>query len=151
LVMAVVSFVASRGAGTPGMAIIAQLIGILLFSIYFFSMLTNSGLSVPRWMQIYCHYANAIVLLAFLIFVLRYLHLMPMGREARLRSIYPEPSLFVYVTLPAFGLYANAYMRDRRYRPELFMYILAYILADSSLGFLGMLLVAFYVYLPRLS
>ncbi len=151
LAMAVVSFLASRGTATPGMAIIAQLVGILLFSLYFFSMLTNFGLSVPRWMQIYCQFATAIVLLGFALFVLRHLHLFPSGRDPRLTAIYPEPSLFVYVTLPAFGIYANAYLRDRRYRPELYLYILAYIFADSALGFMGMLLIAFYAYLPRLS
>ena len=151
LVMAIVSFIASHGSMTPGTAIIAQLMGILLFSIYFFSMLTNSGLSVPRWMQIYCQFANAIVLLGLVMFFGRHFHLLGAARDPRLTSIYPEPSLFVYVTLPAFGLYANAYLRDKRYRPELYMYILAYALAESSLGFLGMLLVACYAYLPRLT
>jgi len=151
LVLAVVSFVASRGAATPGMAILSQLIGILLFSIYYFSLLTNFGLSVPRWMQIYCHFATGFVILGFVLFIGRHLHFLPEARDPRLTSIYPEPSLFVYATLPAFGIYANAYLRDRRYRPELYLYILAYILADSSLGFFGMLLVATYAYLPRLS
>jgi hypothetical protein len=84
-------------------------------------------------------------------FIARHLHLIPFGRETRLRSIYPEPSLFVYSTLPAFGVYANAYLRDKRYKPELWLFIICYVLADSSLGFLGMLLVAFYAFLPRLS
>jgi hypothetical protein len=151
LAVTVLSFVASANSDTPGIAIIAQVLGILLFSSYFFTMLTNFGLSVPRWMQIYCQFALAIVILGFIIFILRQLHLMPRGREGRLRSIYPEPSLFVYVTLPAFGIYANAYLRDKKYKLELWIFIIAYILADSSLGFLGMLLVAFFAALPRLS
>ena len=151
LVVAVVSFMASRGSSTPGMAIIAQLIGILLFSVYYFSMLTNFGVSVPRWMQIYCHFTTGVVLLGFVIFIGRHLHLLPAGRDSRLTAFYPEPSLFVYTTLPAFGIYANAYLRDRRYRPEFYLYILAYILAESTLGFFGMLLIAIYAYLPRLS
>jgi O-antigen ligase len=148
---ALISFIASASAATPGMAIIAQVLGIVLFSTYFFSMLTNFGLSLPRWVQIYTHFALAIVILGFVIYILRHLHLMPFGRETRLRSIYPEPSLFVYVTLPAFGIYANAYLRDRTHRLELWIFIIAYIFADSSLGFLGMLLVAFFAFLPRLS
>jgi hypothetical protein len=151
IIVAFFSFVASHGSKTPGMAIIAQLIGILLFSIYYFSMLTNFGLSVPRWMQIYCHFATGIVILGFVLLIGRHLHLLPQARDPRLVSLYPEPSLFVYSTLPAFGIYANAYLRDRRYRPELYLYILAYILADSALGFFGMLLVATYAFLPRLS
>lgn len=151
LSLALLSFVASAGSATPGLAIISQVVGILFFSVYFFSMLTNSGLSVPRWVQIYCHFAVGIVIIGFAMFIARHLHLMPMGREARLRSIYPEPSLFVYATLPAFGIYANAYLRDRKYKPELYLFVLAYILADSSLGFLGMLLVAFFAFLHRLS
>lgn len=151
LAVTILSFVASANSDTPGIAIIAQVLGILLFSSYFFTMLTNFGLSVPRWMQIYCQFALAIVILGFIIFILRQLHLMPRGREGRLRSIYPEPSLFVYVTLPAFGIYANAYLRDKKYKLELWTFIIAYLFADSSLGFLGMLLVAFFAALPRLS
>jgi hypothetical protein len=151
LAITVLSFLASASSATPGIAIIAQVMGILVFSVYFFSMLTNSGLSVPRWMQIYCYFALGIVLLGLTIFFASHLHLIPYGRDPRLSSIYQEPSLFVYTTLPAFGIYANAYLRDGRYKPELCLFVLAYLLADSSLGFLGMLLVAFFAFLPRLS
>lgn len=151
LIMTAASFLASTTASTPAIAIIAQVIGVVLFSTYFFSMLTNSGLSVPRWIQLYCYFAIGIVAIGFAMYIARHLHLMPMGREARLRSIFPEPSLFIYATLPAFGIYANAYLRDKAYRPELCFFVIAYIFADSTLGFLGMLLVAYFAFLPRLS
>jgi O-antigen ligase len=57
----------------------------------------------------------------------------------------------VFLTLPAFGVYANAFLRYRKYKLEVFLFFLAYILADSSLGFLGILLTAFFGLLPRLN
>jgi len=151
LAATVISFIASAGSGTSGVAIIAQVMGILVFSIYFFSMLTNFGLSVPRWVQIYSQFALGIVVLGFAIFIARHLHLMAPGRDGRLSSIYQEPSLFIYATLPGFGIYANAFLRDRTHKLEVCLFFLAYVLADSALGFLGMLLVAFYAALPRLN
>ena len=151
LAATVISFIASAKSGTSGISILAQVMGILLFSIYFFSMLTNFGLSVPRWIHIYSQFAIGIVLLGFVLWVARHLHLIPMGRDGRLTSIFQEPSLFVYCTLPAFGIYTNAYLRDRSYRLEFWLFFFAYILAESSLGFLGILLIAFYAALPRLN
>ncbi len=151
LAATVISFIASARSGTSGVSIIAQVVGILLFSTYFFSMLTNSGLSVPRWMQLYCQFALGIVVLGFALFVARHLHLLPPGRDGRLTSIYQEPSLFVYATLPAFGIYTNAYLHKRTYKLEFWLFFFAYILAESALGFLGMLLIAFYAALPRLN
>ena len=152
IAVTVVSFVASASSDTPGFSIIAQILGILFFSTYFLSMLTNFGLSVPRWMQIYANFALGIVILGFITYVARKVHLIPARPdEMRLRSIFQEPSLFVYLTLPAFGIYANAYLRHRKYKIELSLFFLAYVLADSSLGFLGILLIAFFALLPRLS
>jgi O-antigen ligase len=151
LAATVISFIASARSGTPGVSIVAQVLGILVFSIYFFSMLTNFGLSVPRWLHMYCQFALGIVVLGFAMFVARHLHLLPPGRDGRLTSIYQEPSLFVYATLPAFGIYTNAYLRNRIYRLEVCLFFFAYVLAESSLGYLGILLIAFYAALPRLN
>jgi hypothetical protein len=151
-VVTVISFVASANSDTPGFSIIAQVMGILLFSTYFFSLLTNFGLSIPRWVQLYTHCALAIVVFGFIAYVGRKLLIPPSkAEEFRLRSIFAEPSLFVYLTLPAFGVYVNAYLRYRRYKLEVILFFVAYILADSAIGFLGILLVAFFALLPRLS
>lgn len=152
IALTVVSFVASANSSTPGLSIISQILGILFFSTYFFSVLTNFRLSLPRWIQIYTHFALGIVILGFIIYVARRTHLLPpTPGEMRLRSILPEPSFFVYLTLPAFGIYANAFLRHGKYKLELFLFFVAYILADSSLGFLGILLMGFFALLPRLS
>ncbi len=151
-VVAVVSFIASANSDTPGFAIIAQIIGILLFSTYFFTLMTHFGLSIPRWVQIYAQCALAIVAFGFVAYVGRKL-LIPRSEheEFRMRSIFAEPSLFIYLTLPAFGIYVNAFLRNRRYTLEVALFFLAYVLADSAIGFLGMLLIAFFALLPRLS
>jgi O-antigen ligase len=152
IAVTVISFVASANSDTPGISIVAQILGIVFFSTFFLSLLTNFGLSIPRWIQIYTHFALGIVILGFITYVLRRLHLMAAApSEMRLRSIFAEPSFFVYLTLPAFGIYANAFLRYRKYKLEVFLFFLSYMLAQSSLGFLGIFLIAFFGLLPRLS
>lgn len=146
-----VSLAASANSTTPAAAILAQLIGISLFSIYFFSMLTNFGLSVARWMEIYTQVALAVAVWGVVGYVLQKLHLLPNEALGRLRAFYSEPSTFVYATLPAFGLYVNTYLRHKTHKLELGLFLLCYVLADSSLGFLGLLLILFFAFLPRLS
>jgi hypothetical protein len=70
--------------------------------------------------------------------------------DARLRAIYSEPSFFIYVTLPAVGYCVNCYVTNRRYGLESLIFLASYILADSSLGFLGLLLIGLLAYGPRL-
>lgn len=150
-IILMVSVMASGGSETPAAAIVAQILGITVFSIYFLSMLTNAGLSVPRWMEIYARVALIVAVWGLVAFVLRILHLLPNTGENRLRAFFSEPSLFVYSTLPAFGLYLSTYLRHKTHRLELGLFILCYALAESSLGFLGVFLMAFFAALPRLN
>src|SRR5436309_2305817 len=76
-VILMVSLAASASSTTPAASILAQVIGIAVFSVYFFSMLANSGLSVPRWMEIYAQVALAVAAWGVIAFVLRHLHLLP--------------------------------------------------------------------------
>jgi hypothetical protein len=146
-----VSLVAARHSGTPIFSIVAQIVGILVFSIYYFSMLTTYRLSVPRWMEIYTQAALLIAVWGIIDLIARTLHIFPQTGQTRLHSILPEPSFFVYLTLPAIGIYLNAHLRQGGYRLELATFLLSYILADSSLGYMGLLLVGFFAFLPRLN
>ena len=150
-VVLMVSLAASAHSETPAAAIVAQVMGIGLFSVFFFSMLTNSGLSVPRWMEIYARLALWLAIWGLIAFVLRILHLIPVNGVLRLRAFYSEPALFVYSTLPAFSLYLSTYLRHKTHKLEVGVFALCYALADSSLGFLGVFLMAFFIALPRLS
>lgn len=128
-------------------SILAQLLGISVISIYFFSALTTLGPSVSRWLDMYARIAFWVAV--FGIFAWAVEKALGIG-DGRLKSLYAEPSNFVYTTLPALGYFINSYLEDRRYGPEAAIFILSYILSDSSLGFLGLILVALLVSLHRM-
>ena len=79
-----------------------------------------------------------------------FLHYDPEG-EQRLKAIFAEPSLFVYTTLPAIGYYINAWVNERRYGIETLLFIFAYALADSALGFFGLILIGMFTFIKRFS
>ena len=76
------------------------------------------------------------------------MHYDPEG-EQRLKSIFREPSLFVYTTLPAMGFYINSWVTERRHGLETLIFLLAYVLADSALGFMGLLLIGAFTFIKR--
>jgi hypothetical protein len=147
----IISLVASRFSGTPLTSIVAQIIGILVFSIYYFSMLTTQGLTIPQWMKLYVNGALILTIWGIIDFIGRKLHVFPETVDPRLHSVFREPSFFVYITLPAISIYLSAQLRRGGYWLELSIFLLAYAMADSSLGFLGLFLVAFFAFLPRLN
>lgn len=145
------SLIAARRSGTPAVSIVAQITGILVFSVYYISMLTTYGLSVPRWLEIYTKAAVLIAIWGIIDLIGRTLHIFPESTQPRLHSILPEPSFFVYLTLPAIGVYLNAQLRKGGYLPELALFLLCYVLADSGLGYLALVIVGFFAFLPRLN
>lgn len=154
IVIAVVagfSMLAAHFSTTSVNSILAQILGISLMSVCYFSVLLTSGLTVPRWMNLYASAAFYMAVLG----IIRYMaqHLLHIGAEGdqRLRAIYTEPSLFVYTTLPAMGYYLNSWVNKRRYGLETLIFLLAYALADSSLGFFGLILIGAFTFIKRFS
>ena len=147
--IALVSLLASRFSPTPVTAVIAQILGISLMSIYYFSALVTSGPTVPRWLELYARAAFYIAVYGIFDYILRHTMLYDRTAEQRLRSVFAEPSLFIYTTLPAIGFYINTWHSERRYGWEALIFLMAYILADSALGFLGLLLIAIFTYTRR--
>lgn len=133
------SLVSTHVSGVSSNVIFAQILGISVMSVYYFSALTRLGLTPKNWMEIYVWLALAIAILGIVLWPLEVLR-----DDGRLKSIYSEPSFYVYVTLPAVGYCVNAYITSRRYGTEVFIFFLSYVLADSSLGFLGLMLVALF-------
>jgi O-antigen ligase len=147
LILAGFSLVGASSAGTPLNAPISQLVGISLLSVYFFSALTILGPSLIRWMEIYMRAAFAMALIGLVKWAIG--HVLHTG-DPRLTAIYSEPSYFVYVTLPAVSYCANSFIYERRYGRETIIFLLSYALADSTLGFFGLLLIAALIFAPRL-
>ena len=145
LAIAAFSLVGTRVSGISSTVIFAQILGIGVMSVYYFSALTRLGLTPKSWMEIYVWLALAVAILGIVLWPLEVLH-----DDGRLKSIYSEPSFYVYVTLPAVGYCINGYVNSRRYGPESLVFLLSYALADSSLGFLGLMLVALFIFAPRL-
>jgi hypothetical protein len=147
LSLAAFSIVGASLSGTPYQALAVQILGISVMSVYFLSALSGLGLSVPRWLDIYMRAALAMAVLGIFLWVIA--HILGVG-DGRLTAIYSEPSYFIYVTLPALGYCINRFILERRYGGETLIFLLSYILADSALGFLGLLLASFLAFLPRL-
>ena len=140
------SLIGIHVAGTPLKAPVSQILGISVLSVYFLSALTSFGLPLSRWMDLYMRAAFLMTVFGLVIWPLSVLS----TGDMRLHAIYSEPSFFVYVTLPAVGYCINCYVSERRYGWESLIFLLSYVLADSSLGFLGLLLVGLFTYAPRL-
>jgi len=142
------SLVSGHFAGTPVNAPFSQIVGISVISIYFLSALATLGPSVQRWMDMYARIAFGVACFGIVKWPIeRLLHI---GYDGRLTSFYAEPSNFVYTTLPALGYFINCYVQERRYGPEAAIFILSYLLADSSLGFLGLVLIGILTFGRRL-
>lgn len=147
--LAVFSMVSAHYASTPVTAVIAQLLGISLMSVYYFSVLTSFGFALSDWMEIYARFAFGVAFFGILFFPLQ--RFVDYGEPGRLHSIFFEPSLYIYLTLPAVGWYANVWLRTRRYGWDLLVFALSYMLAESSLGFLGLGLIGAFIATSRLS
>lgn len=147
LTVAGFSLIGARFAGTELKPILMQVIGITVTSVYYFNALTNFGISLSRWMQMYVRVAFIIALFGILIWIAA--RLLQVG-DGRLAAIYLEPSHYIFLTLPAVGYSIGRFIAERRYGWESAIFTLTYVLADSSLGFLGLLLIGLFIVAPRL-
>jgi O-antigen ligase len=146
LLLTAFSVVGARLSGTPLTAPASQILGISVVSVYFFNALTCFGLSLSRWMELYMRAAFALAVFA----LITWPAVAVFTGDVRLRAVYSEPSFYVYVTLPAVGYCLNRFIQEKRYGRETLIFLLTYILADSSLGFLGLMLIALFSYAPHL-
>jgi hypothetical protein len=146
IALTVFSVVGARLSGTPLTAPASQILGISVLSIYFFSALTNLKLSLHQWMERYMRVAFGLAVFA----LITWPAISFVTGDVRLRGIYTEPSFYINATMPAMGYCLNRFIQERRYGRETLVFLLTYILADSSLGFLGLMLTALLSYAPRL-
>jgi O-antigen ligase len=141
------SLIGAHSAGTDIKPIISQVLGITVTSVYFLNALTNFGISLSRWMEMYVRVAFFIAILGIVLCIIaRILHI----GTGRLQSIYLEPSHYIFLTLPAVGYCVSRYVAERVYGWEALIFTLSYALADSSLGYLGLLLIGILIVMPRL-
>lgn len=133
---------------TPINSILSQIAGISLMSVYYFSVLTTAKMTIRQWLDAYARVAFAVCLFGYPQLFLAHLLISP---DSRLRSIFTEPSLYVYTTLPALGYFLNCWFREKRYGWEALIFVVSYLLADSALGFAGLLLTLALIFIRHLS
>jgi O-antigen ligase len=141
------SLVGAHFSGTEIKPIVMQIVGITVLSVYYLNALTTFGISLSRWMEMYVRVAFVMALLGIMQwFASRLLHV----GDGRLHSIYLEPSHYIFVVLPAIGYCVGRYAAGRQYGSEALIFLLTFVLADSSLGFIGLLLIGIFIITPKL-
>lgn len=146
LALLVFGMIGAQLSGTPLTAPISQVLGISVLSIYFLNALTSFNLSLRQWMELYMRAAFALAVFA----LISWPFISLFTGDHRLRAIYTEPSFYINATMPAVGYCLNRFIQERRYGREVIVFLLTYFLADSALGFLGLILIALMSYAPRL-
>jgi O-Antigen ligase len=141
------SLLGMQHSSTPIRAVLAQVAGISIMSIYQFSALTVLGLTVSRWIELYMRVAFGLAIIGLIRWPLN--HIFHIG-DPRLTSIFAEPSFYIYMTLPALGYCINRYLNARRYGWEAIIFIVSYVFADSAIGFVGVLLCLIFTFAPRI-
>ena len=146
--VALISFVSSLSSSTPFNAILSQISGIAVISTYYLSVLSRFPVSVISWMELYGKFALAVSLYGLFAYV--FLQHPGMRDYDRLKAFYPEPSFYIYVTLPALGYYLSCYLHDRSHKWEALLLLACYLLSRSSLGIIGLALILLIQFRNRL-
>jgi hypothetical protein len=142
-----VSVIAAFWAGYSYLAVIPQVLGIGILSVYYFTLISVLEIPVARLLELY---ARVAVYVALISIGMNVYQMLSTGSLIRLQGIFSEPALFVHSTLPALSFYAWEFFRYRRGLGRMLIMLLSYVLADSAIGFLGIILTV-YLLFPRKS
>jgi hypothetical protein len=114
----------------PIKSLIAQLLGIAISSIYYYSYIKNYG--VKKVFRVYLEFAFYIALLAIPMFYLK----INSFSEFRLNGILTEPAHYAAIMLPA----AYAFFREKNFL-RLLVIVVTIFLSKSSIGYIGLTLI----------
>jgi hypothetical protein len=114
----------------PITSLLSQLLGISLFSIYFYGFVKNYGTSLV--FKVYLKFA---FILAFLAIPMFYFQI-NVFEPSRLNGIMSEPAHYAAIMLPALYLF----LKEKKYF-KCAIVLITILLAQSSLGYLGILLI----------
>lgn len=112
-----------------------EFIGIVISAFYFTSFVKAMNYDLVKAFRQYAQVAYWVSVLGFFIFPFHIYFL----REYRFRSIAPEPAAYATICLPALYYYADQWQRNRRYGRRLLVLMASFVLAGSSVGFIGIL------------
>jgi hypothetical protein len=132
--LAAVSLLAAINTHNPARAMIAQLTGISVFSIYHYSVLHHTRFSLARVMQIYSGWATVAAIWGYPL----WLYHKAQGEALyRFCSWFAEPSHYVYATLPAASYCLLKWHREKTLEYSSVPLLFSYVLADSSTAYVG--------------
>lgn len=134
--LAFVSILAATLTHNAPSAMVSQLVGISIFSIYHYSVLAQRRISLTRIMEMYCTVTVIVAATGFIPYLLGGgAH--KLDQEYRYTSWFPEPSNYIYTSMPALSYLMLRWQREGVRSYSAILLLFTYLLADSSLGYTG--------------
>lgn len=146
LVLLFTSLIAAGMSHYPKGIVFSQLAGLTAFCAYYYSIMALRDRPIKAVFDLYCRIA---VWVAFFGIVKWFCITLFTGRVLRLDSIFYETPTYIFATLPAMS-YTLLNWRERHWRLPMVIMLISYAMADSALGFLGIMMTLFYL-TPRKS
>jgi O-Antigen ligase len=112
-----------------------QLAGISISAFYFCCFVQLMDWDISECFRKYAHTAYYVAVVGIILFPFQFIYF----GIPRLQSVLTEPSMFATTCLPALYYFADQWQRHRRDRRKFLVLGLAFALAGSSVGFLGIM------------
>jgi hypothetical protein len=130
-----VSLTAAITTQSPVRGTVAEMVGLSVFAVYYFSLFHRNTVALPEVMDIYIGWAKVTAAFGYPI----WLYEKAAGHDSyRFCSWFAEPSHYAYATLPAVCYILSRTIREKRLDWSAAPLLISYVLADSSTGFIGM-------------
>ncbi len=132
--LALLSIAAAVITHNPVRAMVAQITGISIFSIYHYSVFHETKFSLEKIIKIYISWTTLAAILGYPI----WLYHKARGETLyRFCSWFAEPSHYVYATLPAVSYILLKWHKEKKLEYSNVPLLFSYFLADSSTAYLG--------------
>lgn len=123
--------------GTDSFALSAkEFAGVTMCAFYFCCFFRTMDFKLVECFNLYARMAYWVAILGIVIYPVG----LALTYHYRLASVFTEPSAFVFTCIPALYFFADQWQRHRTYGREFLVMLVAFVLAESSNGFIGILL-----------
>jgi hypothetical protein len=134
----------SVAAGTNTLrAFSAQLVGISFTSLYFYNFFRLEDFDFRRLFLRYTRLAYYVCWIGILFLPLQ--HPLHITKYLRAQSVLTEPAQFMMIVMPAIYYFLEASVSHGKHRFESMIGLLAIFLADSAVGYMGLMLILIYL------
>ncbi len=133
----------SLAAGTNTLrAFSEQFVGITFTSLYFYNLFRFENFDFRRLFLLYTRLAYYVCWIGILMLPFQYLF---HSAYLRAHSVLTEPAQFMMIVIPAIYYFFEATLFRGKHRLESIIGLLSIILADSSVGYMGLLFILIYL------